>query len=446
MNDLPVVVIGAGPIGLAAAAELAGRDLPVLVLEAGDVSASAVRSWGHVRLFSQWSELISPAGRRLLGGTGWTEPVASRYPTGADWVADYLEPLAVALGDRVAYGARVVGVARAGRDLVVDAGRERAPYAVHVEGGLDGLGRRDSVVYARAVIDASGTWGTANPLGADGYPALGEREAADRITYRIPDFRDEATRARFAGRHVVVAGTGASAQTVLVGLAELAETAPGTRVTWLVRRPGVGDSFGGGAQDQLVARGALGERARRAADSGLVETRTGFRTARVEVSDASLTVVAENGDRVDAVDEVVVVTGFRPDLSFLSEVRLDLDSVLQAPRGLAPLIDPNVHSCGTVYPHGAAELAHPEEGLYLVGMKAYGRAPTFLALTGYEQVRSVVAKLDGDDAAAAAVELTLPDTGVCGGSGDFDDAESSGGGCCGSAGPELVSIGGASAP
>ena len=80
---------------------------------------------------------------------------------------------------------------------------------------------------------------------------------------------------------------------------------------------------------------------------------------------------------------------------------------------LAPLIDPKVHSCGTVYPHGAAELSQPEPGLYLAGMKSYGRAPSFLALTGFEQVRSVVAAIAGDHEAAARVELVLPETGVC---------------------------------
>jgi len=146
---------------------------------------------------------------------------------------------------------------------------------------------------------------------------------------------------------------------------------------------------------------------------------------------------------VDPADHIVVLTGFRPDLSFLSEMRLDLDPVLQAPSRLAPEIDPNVHSCGSVGPRGAEQLAQPEPGLFLVGMKSYGRAPTFLAMTGYEQVRSVAAELVGDHDAAGRVELTLPDTGVCGGSGLFDDptAEASGG-CCGTpAGPQLVSLG-----
>ena len=201
--------------------------------------------------------------------------------------------------------------------------------------------------------------------------------------------RSEQGRQRYAGKHVVVAGTGASAQNALVELAQLAESAPGTRVTWLVRRPSVGNAFGGGDNDQLEARGALGKSAERAAGSGAVTARTSFRTASVEQqTDGRLTVTDFDGQTVTDVDEIVAVTGFRPDLAFLSEVRLDLDPVLQSPRTLAPLIDPNVHSCGTVYPHGAKELVQPEPGFYLVGMKSYGRAPSFLTLTGCEQVRS----------------------------------------------------------
>jgi hypothetical protein len=141
--------------------------------------------------------------------------------------------------------------------------------------------------------------------------------------------------------------------------------------------------------------------------------------------------VSEDGRALPAADHVVVLTGFRPDLSFLSEMRLELDTTLQAPVRMAMEIDPNVHSCGSVGATGAKDLAHPEANLYLVGMKSYGRAPTFLAMTGYEQVRSVVAELAGDHEAAARVELELPDTGVCGGAGLFDDPDGSAtGGCC----------------
>jgi hypothetical protein len=138
---------------------------------------------------------------------------------------------------------------------------------------------------------------------------------------------------------------------------------------------------------------------------------------------------------------VIVLTGFRPDLSFLEELRLGLFECLRAPVELAPLIDPNQHSCGTVYPHGHSELSHPEPGVYLVGMTSYGRAPTFLAMTGYEQVRSVTAAIAGD-LESDRVELSLPETGVCGGAGLFDDpaaGRADAGGCCAPA-PALVQI------
>ncbi|WP_316573801.1 FAD-dependent oxidoreductase [Nocardia canadensis] len=424
MTELPVVVVGAGPVGLAAAAELRERGLEPIVFERGPRAGAAVAQWNHVRLFSRWAELIAPAGRRLLDGTGWVAPADEDYPTGQDWAHAYLEPLAEALGEAVRYDTEVVGVARRGRDRVVDSGRDTEPLSVHLR-RADGTEDR---ILARAVIDASGTWTAPNPLGGEGLPALGERDS-DALTYRVPDV--EAERARYRGKHTVIAGSGHSALTAIVALAPLANE-PGTRLTWVLRRGRTEATFGGGEADELPARGALGLRAKRAVEDGLLTVVTGFRTAAVETGpDGRTALVADDGRRIDGVDTVIALTGFRPDLSWLSEVRLDLDPVLQAPVRLAPLIDPNVHSCGTVYPHGVAELTHPESGVYLVGMKSYGRAPTFLAMTGYEQVRSIAAELAGDHESAARVELTLPDTGVCGGAGVFDDPDgASSGGCC----------------
>ncbi|OEU86625.1 flavoprotein [Streptomyces abyssalis] len=445
---LPTVVIGAGPVGLAAAAHLVARDQNPLVLEAGPSAGTAVREWSHVRLFSPWAEVVDPAAEKLLAPTGWVRPDGTAYPSGADWTELYLQPLADALGDRVRYGCRVTGVSRSGRDRVVDAGREEQPFTVHL---LTAEGVEERVT-ARAVIDASGTWSTPSPLGADGLPALGERAAADRIAYRVPDLKNPAVRDRYAGRRTAVIGSGTSAFTALAGLADLAKQHPGTRTSWVLRR-GVSEStFGGGEADELPARGALGLRAKATVDDGYAETVTGFRTSTVDRgADGRLVLVAEDGRRLEPVDEVIVLTGLRPDLSFLDEVRLGLDERLQAPVQLAPLIDPNVHSCGTVYPHGEKELAHPEPHLYLAGMKSYGRARTFLAMTGYEQVRSIAAALAGDQEAAERVELTLPETGVCGGAGLFDEpetqqeeADGDGGGCC--AAPDTGQPGGSRAP
>jgi len=246
---------------------------------------------------------------------------------------------------------------------------------------------------------------------------------------------------------VAVAGKGASAQGVLIGLAKLAEHDAATQVSWLLRRSSVGDAFGGGDNDQLEQRGKLGQDAKAAATSGLVASVTQFRTESVTTQDdGRLTVTSVNGQQVSDVDEVIVVTGFRPDFGFLSEVRLDLDPALGAARTLADQIHPDHHSCGDVLPHGYRELTQPESDLFLVGMKSYGRAPSFLAMTGYEQVRSVVAALDGDLEAAGRVDLVLPETGVCNGAGTFDDPDdiASASGCCGapaSVEPQLVTLG-----
>ncbi|MFD6326900.1 flavoprotein [Streptomyces sp. NPDC058442] len=437
-TELPVVVIGAG---LAAAAHLTGRGIEPLVLEAGQTVGAAVREWSHVRLFSTWGEVVDPAAEKLLAPTGWTRPAPATYPSGGDWAEQYLQPLADVLGERVRTGARVTGVSRAGRDRIVDADRDTQPFVVHVT-YADGAEER---LFARAVIDASGTWTAPSPAGGSGLAALGERAAADRVTYRVPDLKDPAVRARYAGKRTAVIGSGASAFTALAYLADLAKTddGKGTKAVWILRRGISGSTFGGGEADQLPARGALGLAAKAAVDDGYADAVTGFRTEAIERDgDGRLVLAGEDGRRLDPVDEVIVLTGFRPDLSFLSEIRLGLDERLQAPVQLAPLIDPNQHSCGTVYPHGHRELAHSEQGIYLVGMKSYGRAPTFLAMTGYEQVRSVAAAIAGDLDSADRVELTLPETGVCGGAGLFDTPETdqTGGGGCAPA-PQLIQLG-----
>lgn len=433
LGHLPIAVLGAGPVGLAAAAHLAERGLPFVVLEAGDRPAAAIRQWGHVRLFSPWRFNIDPAAARLLAGSGWVRPEDDRLPTGAQLAGDYLEPLAglPTLKDNIRYRARVAAVTRQGLDRLRSAGREDTPFLIRLATGEDLL--------ARAVIDASGTWHTPNVLGASGIPAHGEAGAGAYVETALPDVlgRD---RGRCAGRRTLVAGAGHSAANTLLALADLAEQEPSTTVTWAIRSASPAGSYGGQGDDALPARGALGSRLREHVESGAITLLTGFNVERVAAGPDE--VVVSDGTRDVAVDRIVSATGFRPDHTITAELRLDLDPIVGSTRALAPLIDPNLHSCGTVPPHGVDELTQPEPGYYAIGVKSYGRAPTFLLATGYEQARSVVAALAGDWPAAREVRLELPATGVCNSNPALADGTiASGGNCCGAPEPVVSGLG-----
>jgi thioredoxin reductase len=424
-----VAVIGAGPVGLAAAAHLLERGLEPVVLEAGPTVGHAVRQWSHVRLFSPWEYATDQAAVRLLEPTGWNSPDPHAYPTGGELVERYLDPLATrtSLKAHIHTSARVTGIGRVGFDKVKTKGREAAPFEVRYRNGAG-----DKVIRTDAVIDASGTWSAPNPAGSSGLPAIGEDAVQARIAYGMPDVLGGA-RDRYAGKRVAVLGAGHSAVGTLIELAALARSAPGTDVIWLIRGDDPARSFGGGVNDKLVERGALGSLLARLVGEGAIRVETGVRVTHLNATAARLRIGAGSAccGREVVVDELIVATGFRPELGFLSELRLALDPALECPPLLAPLIDPNEHSCGTVRPHGALELAQPEPGFYFAGMKSYGRAPTFLMLTGYEQVRSIAAELAGDIEAARRVELVLPETGVCSGPGLTESA-----GCCG--GPAKV--------
>lgn len=440
-KSLPVAVIGAGPVGLAASAHLLERGLEPLIFEAGPTAGAAIEQWRHVRLFSAWRFNTDSAAVRLLEAAGWKAPRPTALPYGGELIDNYLAPLAAlpAISSRLEVGARVIAVTRAGLDKTHVRHRDATPFVVRVE-HRDGETRDHAVA---GVIDASGTWSIRNPLGTSGLPAIGEVAAADRISLPLPDVTGR-ERASFAGRRVLVVGAGHSAANTLISLADLAKDAPDTRILWAIRGASPDKVYGGGDSDGLPARGQLGARLRRLVESGTIELHAGFGIASLKSLDTGVTLTAADGRTLDA-DVVVPCTGFRPDLDILRELRLELDPAVEAPRELGPLIDPEFHSCGTVPPHGAKFLAHPDKDFYIVGMKSYGRAPTFLLATGYEQVRSVVAALAGDREAADTVQLELPESGVC--STDAETscdvsvgaaADSAQSGCCSTPEPVLV--------
>ena len=410
-EKLPVAIIGAGPVGLAAAAHLIQRGETPLVFEAAPEVAGNIRTWAHVTIFSPWKYNVDPAAVAILEENGWQMPDRDKLPTGGELIEAYLQPLAetAQLKPHILLNHKVTAISRRRIDKMRDFGRNTTPFILRTASP-----EGEKHFLARAVIDASGTWATPNPIGSDGLPAIGEIANKARIFYGIPNILGSHSE-RYANKRTIVIGGGHSAINALLELADLQETYPQTSIVWVLRKD-VETTYGGLGNDELPGRGALGLRIKELVESGRMEVVTPFWTTKIAANGEQIILTGDTlaGERQIVADEIVAATGSRPDLAPLRELRLDLHPSVESPSVLAPLIDPNIHSCGTVYPHGEKELRHPEKDFYIVGMKSYGRAPTFLMLTGYEQVRSIVAALVGDMDAARKVELVLPETGVCG--------------------------------
>ena len=202
-----IAIIGAGPVGLAAAAHALERGMTPIVLETGPEAGHAIREWGHVRMFSPWEYNIDKASQRLLAAAGWNSPEPDVYPTGAELLEHYIEPLATrtALKDHIRTSATVAAISRVGFDKVKSKGRDAAPFEVRYQNGKGPVSLK-----ADAVIDASGTWFSSNTAGANGLSAIGESDCRRHVAYGMPDVlgRD---RNRYAGKTVAVLGGGHSA-------------------------------------------------------------------------------------------------------------------------------------------------------------------------------------------------------------------------------------------
>jgi thioredoxin reductase len=412
-DQLPVAIIGAGPVGLAAAAHLTLRNQPFILFEAGETVASNILSWKHVRVFSPWRYNIDKAAKQLLLQSGWLSPDEEALPTGSELYETYFKPLAnlPSIKHFVHTNSKVIAIGRKNMDKMKSWGREELPFVLQAHHKNKGVQFYES----KAVIDASGTWNSPNPIGSGGVFAVGEVESSNRIFYGIPDIAGT-FKARYKNKNIAVVGSGHSAINTILELNKLKEEYPGTTIHWILRKDNIRDVYGGQEKDALEARGALGIKIEQMVNDDLVNVYTPFQVQEIRQQAGSLVLIGYQNDKLHAlpgIDEIISNTGSRPDFSFLREIRLSISGSLESSAAIAELIDPNIHSCGTVRPHGEKELRHDDEGFYIVGSKSYGRAPTFLMATGYEQVRSVVAAIAGDMNAAGKVELELPQTGVC---------------------------------
>ena len=391
-------IIGAGPIGLEAAALALELGFDAHVFERGEPGAHAL-AWGHVRMFTPWRMNVGPASARLLSRHGWNAPEREALPTGAELAERLLAPLATTpeLKSRVHAHQQVAHVSRHGArksDPGGGAARAEHPFRLLVRDA----GGRESFLHAHAVIDASGVFGQPLRAGTGGIPARGETYLAPQMSYH-PDDVLGMRRERYAGKATLVIGGGSSAVTTVVALEQLAREVPGTRVAWVTRREASGFA-GEVASDTLPARAALYAEGRRlqAGGSPHVKWWGGGECEGLEYNSAThryrVQFATRNGARVEDADQVVVNCGFGPDTSLHRELRVDECHETLAPRKVADALRAaGTSDCAKVPAFDAATLATPEPGFFILGAKSYGRSSAFLLETGYQQVAGVLAAL-----------------------------------------------------
>jgi hypothetical protein len=431
-----LAIVGAGPIGLEAALAAADAGLPFTLYEAGPEAAANLRAWGHVRLFTPWDMNVSPRMRRHLEAAGEAPPAGDACPTGSE-LAELCRRVAALpeVAPRLRLGTRVQAVGREGllkHEEIATAERGRRPFRLLLaaDGGRTGEGaapRREWIEHAGVVIDATGTWGHPNSLGDGGIPAPGERQLGGEIRRAIPDLAREA--ADWAGRTVLLAGAGASAQTAARDLAQLARTAPGTRVIWALRR--AEPSWGSPPHDPLPERARLAAVARElaggespavAAERGVVvegvekiarggpvgdlghsgdsgedggpEGRFVVTLRRASAPASGVGREPGNGALQVTVDRVLSLTGAVGDHQLYRQLQVHECYATSGPIKLsAALLGAAAGDCLEQTSHGVEALTNPEPGFFILGSKSYGRNNAFLLRVGWEQVAEVFAAL-----------------------------------------------------
>lgn len=378
-----VVVIGAGPMGIAAAIGAADRGHDVTVLERGEVGAS-LRTWGPARFFSPLHMNASPRMRALLGDA-W--PGDDALLTGPEYIARVLEPLVARdpLQGRVHTNVEVIAVARRGLT--------RGDYAGHplrAERPFRVLCANDESFDAEAVLDASGGLTVPRPIGVGGLPARGESRIASTPIRTLGDLAS--ARDQLRGKTLLLLGDGHSAANAIGLLDDFAKDDPSLRVVWAMRsanrRPCEEVS-----NDPLPERQSVVARANALAEAPPQFLRVERKAMIESVSQNNgHVVVALTGGRIVEADALAAFTGYRPDASFLSELAVELSPVTEGGARLYKAIS-NITDCLSVPPVKPADLQSGEPNFFFVGSRAYGRSNGFLLQTGFAQLETILESL-----------------------------------------------------
>lgn len=385
-----IAILGAGPIGLEAALAAAQRGDDFTVFESAPTVGGHVRRWGHVLTFTPWAMNVSPRMRAALPDA----PASDALPSGSELADELLEPIArlPRLAGRIQLGTRVLAVGREGllkHEAVGDPRRAARPFRLLLArpDGSEAIARAD------VVIDATGTYANPNRLGDGGIDAVNERAFEDRIERFLP--RLDAQASAWAGRTILLTGSGHSAQTAARALATFARDAPGTRVVWAVRKPE--PDWGAVPADPLPERASLNAEAARLAGgaSDAVALRPGCVTEALHARDGRIVVTLRNGmpEEVE-VDRVLALNGGVGDHALYRQLQVHECYATSGPMNLAAaLLGEASGDCLAVGSHGPDALRNPEPGFFILGAKSYGRNSRFLLQAGWRQVDDVFGSL-----------------------------------------------------
>ena len=388
-----VAIIGAGPTGLDAALACRERGLLPTVYEASPRPAAAIRDWGHVRMFTPWEMNVSSRMRRALATAGEPVPAGDGLPTGHELADRLLDPVArlPELAPRLRLRTAVKAVGRRGLtkdEEIGTAERARRPFRLLVEGP-----EGERVEEADAVLDCTGIWGNPNSLGDAGIPAPGEEALGHRIERRLPAFADDP--GDWAGRTILLAGAGHSAQTAASDLARLAADAAGTRVIWAVRNHAPDwDAVEGDPLPQRAALVAEAERLR-GGGSPAIDMRLGSAVEALSERAGRIVVTLRNGEAEDVeVDRVLSLTGGVGDNRLYRQLQVHECYATCGPMSLsAALLGSGAGDCLEQQSHGAEALRVPEPNFFMLGSKSHGRYGLYLMRIGYDQVDDVMGVL-----------------------------------------------------
>ncbi|GIW80481.1 MAG: flavoprotein [Gemmatales bacterium] len=398
-----IAVLGAGPIGLEAALYARHLGWPVTVFEKGQ-PGEYVRQWGHVRLFSPFGMNTTVLGQNAIRANNAKHefPADNECITGKEHVAAYLQPLAESplLRDCLRTETRVVHVGRRGHlknDLPPgDPKRSKSPFRL-----LLVHNNKEEEAEADVVLDCTGVYGQHRWLGDGGIPALGEIACESSIAYGLEDILGK-RRQDFAGKNILIVGTGYSAATAVCQLADLATEATDTWIVWLSSRDGT-QPIKRIHNDPLKERDRLATRANNLATrgEGNVEFHNHTVIDRIErVNNGKAFAIAtrcRGETKTWHVDHIIANVGYLPDTSLYRELQVHECYATEGPIQLAAsLLRHGGGDCLQIPASGIDTLRNPEPNFFILGAKSYGRNSNFLLRNGFEQIREVFAFLKND--------------------------------------------------